>query len=74
MKTFWRWFRPYWMRFARALSWVKEHLLLGFVYWVVIGIYALIYDFLTLFKRKPKTMWRKFEHQPTTLETLEKQF
>jgi hypothetical protein len=63
-----------WMWFAEKVGWVNEHILLGVVYFVFIGIYALIYDLILLFKAKPKTMWRAFEHQPATLEALEKQF
>ncbi len=63
-----------WMWFAHKVGWVNEHILLGLVYFVCIGIYALIYDLCSVFKRKPKTMWREFEHQPMTLEALEKQF
>lgn len=63
-----------WMWFAHKVGWVNEHILLGLVYFVFIGVYAIIYDVVRLFHKKPKTMWRKFEHQPTTLEDLEKQF
>ena len=63
-----------WMYFAEKIGWVNEHILLGIVYFVFIGIYAVIYDFVRLFKWEPESMWRKFEHQPTTLEDLEKQF
>jgi len=63
-----------WMWFAHKIGWVNEHILLGVVYFVFIGLYALIYDVVQLFHRKPKTMWRAFEHQPETLEALEKQF
>lgn len=63
-----------WMWFAEKVGWVNEHILLGLVYFVLIGVYAIFYDLVHLFKAKPKTMWRKFEHQPTTLEALEKQF
>lgn len=63
-----------WMAFAEKIGWVNEHILLGVVYFIFIGIYALIYDVIKLFKAKPKTMWREFEHQPETLEALEKQF
>ena len=63
-----------WMWFAHKVGWVNEHILLGLVYFVFIGVYAIIYDFIGLFKARPKTTWRKFEHQPKTLEALEKQF
>lgn len=63
-----------WMWFAHKVALVNEHILLGIVYWVFIGGYAIIYDFVQLFHSKPKTMWRKFEHQPMTLEQLERQF
>jgi hypothetical protein len=63
-----------WMYFAEKVGWVNEHILLGVVYFVAIGLYAILYDVTRIFKPKPKTMWRTFEHQPMTLEALEKQF
>lgn len=63
-----------WMWFAHKVGWINEHLLLGGLYLVVIGIYAIFYDISRWFRPKPNTMWRAFEHQPTTLEALEKQF
>ncbi len=63
-----------WMKLAHAIGWVNEHILLGLVYFVFIGIYSIFYDLFSLFQRKPKTTWRSFEHQPKTLEDLEKQF
>lgn len=63
-----------WMWFAHKVGWINEHLLLGVVFFIFIGIYALIYDVVLLFKPKPKTLWRTFEHQPNTLVALEKQF
>ena len=63
-----------WMWFAHKVGWVNEHLLLGFVYWLFIGVYAVFYDLCTLFRSKKTTMWRPFEHQPKTLEDLEQQF
>jgi hypothetical protein len=63
-----------WMWFAEKVGWVNEHILLGVVYFVFIGIYAILFDFTRLFRKKPTTMWREFEHQPETLAALEKQF
>ncbi|NCP66699.1 hypothetical protein GW756_00135 [bacterium] len=63
-----------WMWFADKVGWINEHILLGVVYFVFIGIYAILYDLVLLLKAKPKSMWRNFEHQPNTLEALEKQF
>ena len=63
-----------WMWFAHKIGWINEHILLGIVYFVFIGIYAVLYDVAHFFYTRPTTMWRKFEHQPTTLEALEKQF
>lgn len=62
------------MWFAHKVGWVNEHIFLALVFFVCIGLYAIVYDLVTLFKGTPKTMWRSFEHQPTTLEALEKQF
>ena len=74
MKTFGKKLWDGWMWLAHKIGWFNEHLLLGIVYWLFIGVYAIIYDLLTLFCRRPKTGWRKFEHQPMTLEQLERQF
>lgn len=63
-----------WMWFAHKVGWINEHLFLGVVYFVCIGLYAILYDVVKIFTPKPKSMWRAFEHQPTTLEALEKQF
>ena len=63
-----------WMWFAHKVGWINEYILLGIVFFVFIGLYTLFYNLVLLFKRKPKSMWQRFEHQPQTLETLEKQF
>ncbi len=74
LKTFGKKLWKGWMWFAEKIGWINQQILLGVVYFIFIGIYALIYDAIKLFKHKPETMWREFEHQPETLEALEKQF
>lgn len=63
-----------WMWFAHKVALVNEFILLGAIFFVFIGVYALIYDLMLLFQPKPTSMWRSFEHQSETLEALEKQF
>ncbi len=57
MKAFFKTLWDYWMKFAHVVGEVNQYILLGIVYFVVIGIYAILAWPFRWFAKKPKTTW-----------------
>lgn len=51
-----------WLRFASAAGWFNTRLILSLIYFVFIGIYALVYKLIKSFSRgKKETFWIKVD-------------
>ena len=78
IKKLWKIFRPYWMKFAHVVGEVNQSILLGVLYFLVIGIYSLFLKIINILKyflgKKPTTMWQDFTENQDNLEALEKSF
>lgn len=74
MKKAWATFKRGWMAFAHKMGWFNEHVLLGIVFFLVIGVYAFPAKIFRMLQSKPLSLWRDFEHHPKTVEDLKHPF
>lgn len=63
-----------WKWLGHKLGFVNEHIILGFFYVVLIGIYALLLTPFQFFKRKVESTWKDFPSNPETVEDLNHMF
>jgi hypothetical protein len=80
MKSFFKKLLHYWKIFAVKLGAVQNFIILSIVYWIVLGLTAILSKFFAsdLLKKKIKqepTFWENKQHPlPATPETLRRQF
>lgn len=78
----WKVIGPSWMKFAHIFGEINQSILLGVLYFLVIGIYAIILKpalwiksfYQKLRGNKKTSNWKTFTDNQLTLEDLEKSF
>jgi len=82
MRFFFLWIdflHKWWMRFAHALGYVNSRIILGLIYIVVIGIYAVCIQFFSFIRKIQRsketlTYWNDVEGIRDIREDLSRQF
>lgn len=65
-----------WMKFAHVLGIINSTIILGLIFYVFIGVYALVKKIIGVFRRKKivTSSWEKFEHNQKDLDAAKEQF
>ena len=74
-------FRPFWkgwMRLAHSLEWMNTRILLGIIFYILLGVYAGIFRLVRLFRREggssPTSYWIPRSDEPPTEESVQRAF
>ena len=66
----------YWMKFAHVLGAVNGFIILTFLFYTIVGAYALVRKVIVLVRQMPneESFWQPKKVRPATLEELRRQF
>lgn len=75
-RTFWEKVKAGWMKFARKIGEFNSKVVLGLLFILVIGVYAILKRLISFFIRKKndQSYWIEKSWEQPTLETFKRQF